>query len=117
GVLPVKEENIAKKWRLQPGKMLLIDLEEGRIISDDELKRDLAARHPYEQWLKRTQIQVGDLPLPKKPVKKKTNVSLLDLQQAFGYTQEAIKLLMTPMAHTGQEAIGSMGTDTPVSVL
>jgi glutamate synthase (NADPH/NADH) large chain len=117
GVLPVKEENIAKKWRLQPGKMLLIDMEEGRIISDDELKRDLAARHPYEQWLKRTQIQVGDLPLAKKPAKKKTNVALIDLQQAFGYTQESLKFLMAPMAHTGQEAVGSMGTDTPVSVL
>jgi glutamate synthase (NADPH) large chain len=117
GVLPVPEANIAKKWRLQPGKMLLIDLDEGRIISDDELKRDLAARHPYEQWLKRTQIQVGDLPLPKKPAKKKTNVALLDLQQAFGYTQESLKFLMAPMAHTGQEAVGSMGTDTPVAVL
>ncbi|MEQ1649327.1 MAG: glutamate synthase large subunit [Hyphomicrobiaceae bacterium] len=117
GVLPVDEANIAKKWRLQPGKMLLIDLDEGRIISDDELKRDLSSRNPYEVWLKRTQVQVGDLPLPKKPVKKKTNVSLLDLQQAFGYSQEGLKLLMSPMAHTGQEAIGSMGTDTPVSVL
>ena len=117
GVLPVAEENIAKKWRLQPGKMLLIDLEEGRIISDDDLKADLASRHPYEQWLKRTQIQVGDLPLPKKVTRKKSNVALLDLQQAFGYTQESLKFLMAPMAHTGQEAVGSMGTDTPVSVL
>ncbi len=117
GVLPVKEENIAKKWRLQPGKMLLIDLDKGRIISDDELKKDLAAKHPYETWLKRTQVQVGDLPLPKKPVKKKTNVSVMDLQQAFGYTQESLKFLMAPMAQTGQEAVGSMGTDTPVSVL
>jgi glutamate synthase (NADPH) large chain len=117
GVLPVKEENIATKWRLQPGKMLLIDLEEGRIISDDELKRDLAARHPYEHWLKRTQIQVGDLPLAKNPAKKKSNVALLDLQQAFGYTQESLKFLMAPMAHTGQEAVGSMGTDTPLSAL
>ena len=117
GVLPVAEENIARKWRLQPGKMLLIDLEEGRIISDDDLKADLASRYPYEQWLKRTQIQVGDLPLPKKVARKKTNVALLDLQQAFGYTQESLKFLMAPMAHTGQEAVGSMGTDTPVSVL
>src|SRR5215510_12937507 len=117
GVLPVEEANIARKWRLQPGKMLLIDLEEGRIISDDDLKADLASRHPYEQWLKRTQVQVGDLPLPKKIARKKTNVALLDLQQAFGYTQESLKFLMAPMAHTGQEAVGSMGTDTPVSVL
>src|SRR5262252_7646785 len=117
GVLPVPEANIARKWRLQPGKMLLIDLEAGRIISDDELKADLASRHPYEQWLSRTQVQVGDLPLPKKVARKKTNVSVLDLQQAFGYTQESLKFLMAPMAHTGQEAVGSMGNDTPVSVL
>ena len=117
GVFPMAEENIASKWRLQPGKMLLIDLEQGKIISDDDLKADLASRHPYEQWLKRTQVQVGDLPLPKKPTRKTTNVALLDLQQAFGYTQESLKFLMAPMAHTGQEAVGSMGNDTPVSVL
>jgi glutamate synthase (NADPH/NADH) large chain len=117
GVLPVPEEQIARKWRLQPGKMLLIDLAEGRIISDDELKRDLSSRHPYEQWLKSAQIQVSDLPLPKKIVKKRSNVSLLDLQQAFGYTQESLKFLMAPMAQTGQEAVGSMGTDTPLSAL
>jgi glutamate synthase (NADPH/NADH) large chain len=117
GVLPIAEENIAKKWRLQPGKMLLIDLASGRIISDDELKRELAAKNPYEQWLKRTQIQVSDLPLPKKSPRKKSNVSLLDLQQAFGYTQESLKFLMAPMVQTGQEAIGSMGTDTPISAL
>jgi glutamate synthase (NADPH) large chain len=117
GVLPVAEDNIARKWRLQPGKMLLIDLEAGRIISDDELKADLAARHPYEQWLKRTQVQVSELPLPKRIPRKKSNVALLDLQQAFGYTQESLKFLMAPMAHTGQEAVGSMGNDTPVSVL
>jgi len=102
GVLPVAEENVARKWRLQPGKMLLIDLEEGRIISDDDLKADLASRYPYEQWLKRTQVQVGDLPLPKKIARKKSNVALLDLQQAFGYTQESLKFLMTPMAHTAR---------------
>jgi len=117
GVLPVAEENIARKWRLQPGKMLLIDLEAGRIISDDDLKADLAARYPYEHWLKRTQINVSDLPLPKQGARKRTNVALLDLQQMFGYTQESLKFLMAPMAHTGQEAVGSMGNDTPVSVL
>jgi glutamate synthase (NADPH) large chain len=117
GVLPVAEANIARKWRLQPGKMLLIDLEGGRIISDEDLKADLAARYPYEQWLKRTQVQVSDLPLPKRIPRKNTNVSVLDLQQAFGYTQESLKFLMAPMAHTGQEAVGSMGNDTPVSVL
>ena len=117
GVLPVSEENIVKKWRLQPGKMLLIDLEKGRIVSDDELKAELAASHPYETWLKSTQIKVSELPLPPKKPVPKSNVSLLDLQQAFGYTQESLKFLMTPMAELGQEAIGSMGTDTPISAL
>jgi glutamate synthase (NADPH/NADH) large chain len=117
GVLPVAEERIAEKWRLQPGKMLLIDLEQGRIVSDDELKRDLAGRHPYESWLAQTQLQVSDLPLPKKVAPRKSNVHLLDLQQAFGYTQESLKFLMAPMAQTGQEAVGSMGTDTPISAL
>ncbi len=120
GVLPVAEEDIVQKWRLQPGKMLLIDLEKGRIVSDDELKAELSGKHPYQTWLSRTQIQVSDLPLPKSKAtgaKRATNVDLIDLQQAFGYTQESLKFLMAPMAHTGQEAIGSMGTDTPISAL
>jgi glutamate synthase (NADPH) large chain len=118
GVLPVKEENIVTKWRLQPGKMLLIDLEKGRIISDEELKSEIAASHPYETWLKRTQIKVADLPLPtKSAAAAKSNVALLDLQQAFGYTQESIKFLMAPMAEKGEEAVGSMGNDTPISAL
>ncbi|MGI9423872.1 MAG: glutamate synthase large subunit [Hyphomicrobiaceae bacterium] len=116
GVLPTPEENIVEKWRLQPGKMLLIDLAQGRIISDDELKADLAAKHPYQTWLDRAQITVSDLPAVNARAPK-TNVSLLDRQQAFGYTQESLKFLMAPMAHTGQEAIGSMGTDTPLSAL
>ena len=117
GVLPVPEENIIKKWRLQPGKMLLIDLEKGRIISDEELKTEIAASHPYETWLKSTQIKVADLPLPAKKTAAKSNISLLDLQQTFGYTQESIKFLMSPMAELGQEAVGSMGNDTPISAL
>ena len=118
GVLPVPEERIIQKWRLQPGKMLLIDLEKGRIVSDEELKSDIAASNPYETWLKRTQILVSELPLPKeKSAAKKSNVALLDLQQAFGYTQESLKLLMKPMAEAGQEAVGSMGNDTPISAL
>jgi glutamate synthase (NADPH) large chain len=118
GVLPVAEEMIVKKWRLQPGKMLLIDLEKGRIVSDEELKTELAAKHPYESWVKRTQIMVSDLPLAtKKAPPKLSNVGLLDLQQAFGYTQESLKFLMTPMAARGEEAVGSMGNDTPISAL
>jgi glutamate synthase (NADPH/NADH) large chain len=116
GVLPIPEERIIEKWRLQPGKMLLIDLEEGRIISDDEIKGQLSNAHPYKEWLKRTQIVLEEL----KPVQareSRTDVSLLDRQQAFGYTQEDLKLLMQPMAVTGQEAVGSMGSDTPISAL
>jgi glutamate synthase (NADPH) large chain len=116
GVLPIPEEKIVEKWRLQPGKMLLIDLEEGRIVSDDEIKQQLSNAHPYKEWLKRTQIVLEDL----KPVQareSRTDVSLLDRQQAFGYTSEDLKLLMQPMAVTGQEAVGSMGSDTPISAL
>uniref|UniRef100_UPI0039BD1A86 glutamate synthase large subunit n=1 Tax=Labrys okinawensis TaxID=346911 RepID=UPI0039BD1A86 len=116
GVLPIAEEDIVEKWRLQPGKMLLIDLEEGRIISDEEMKASLADANPYKEWLKRTQIVLETLP-PVEARASRTDVSLLDRQQAFGYTQEDIKLLLPPMATTGQEAVGSMGTDTPISAL
>jgi glutamate synthase (NADPH/NADH) large chain len=116
GTLPVKEESIIKKWRLQPGKMLLIDMEEGRIISDEELKSSLANQHPYRQWLDNTQLILEDLK-PVEPRALRRDVSLLDRQQAFGYTLEDTKILMSPMATTGQEAIGSMGTDTPISAM
>src|SRR5471032_1009538 len=116
GVLPNPEKDIVKKWRLQPGKMLLVDLDEGRLIPDEELKATLAKKHPYKEWLKRTQIVLEELPgsAEKTPI---SNLSLLDRQQAFGYTQEDLKLLMTPMGTTGEEAIGSMGNDTPISAL
>ncbi|MBX9875078.1 MAG: glutamate synthase subunit alpha, partial [Beijerinckiaceae bacterium] len=110
GVLPIPEEKIVQKWRLQPGKMLLIDLEEGRIISDDEIKKSLCLANPYQEWLKRTQIVLEELP-PVEARAQRTDVPLLDRQQAFGYTQEDTKILMAPMAVTGQEAVGSMGTD------
>jgi len=116
GVLPFPEEKIVEKWRLQPGKMLLIDLEKGRIVSDEEIKAELADAHPYQQWLDQTQIRVHELPGGSAPTSR-TNVSLLDRQQAFGYTQESTKFLMIPMAQAGQEAVGSMGTDTPLSAL
>ncbi|WP_337180890.1 glutamate synthase large subunit [Shinella sp.] len=116
GTLPVKEESIVRKWRLQPGKMLLIDMEEGRIISDEEVKSALADKHPYRDWLDNTQIILEDLG-PVEPRALRRDVSLRDRQQAFGYTQEDTRLLMSPMATTGQEAIGSMGTDTPISAM
>ncbi len=116
GVLPIPEEKIVTKWRLQPGKMLLVDLEQGRIVSDDEIKKELSLSHPYREWLARTQIKLEDLkPVESRPAR--ADVSLLDRQQAFGYTEEDLYLLMYPMAVTGQEAVGSMGTDTPVSPL
>jgi len=116
GVLPVPEADIVVKWRLQPGKMLLVDLEQGRLIPDEELKSQLAQSHPYEEWLERTQIVLEDLPAASEaaPI---SNLSLLDRQQVFGYTQEDLKILMTPMATTGEEAVGSMGNDTPISAL
>ncbi len=116
GVLDIPQNKIVKKWRLQPGKMFLIDLEAGRIIDDAELKTQLAASRPYRDWLNNTQIHLEDLPTVAAPAAA-TNGALLDRQQAFGYTQEDIKFLMTPMAATGQEAIGSMGNDTPLAVL
>ena len=116
GVLPIPEETIVRKWRLQPGKMLLIDLEQGRIVDDAEIKAQLAAAKPYAEWLGRTQIVLEDLPAAPPPPAADP-ATLLDRQQAFGYTQEDVKFLLTPMAVTGQEAVGSMGTDTPIAVL
>jgi glutamate synthase (NADPH/NADH) large chain len=116
GVLEFEEKSITRKWRLQPGKMLLIDLEERphRVRRGPQGR----ARHQVSvrEWLDRTQVLLKDMP-DAKPAAPKPNVSLLDRQQAFGYTQEDLKFLLAPMAQTGQEAIGSMGTDTPVSAL
>ena len=116
GVLPIPEEKIVTKWRLQPGKMLLVDLQEGRIVGDEEIKAALSNEHPYKEWVARTQIVLEDLK-PVEPRSSRTDVTLLDRQQAFGYTQEDTAILMAPMAVTGQEAVGSMGTDTPISAM
>ncbi len=116
GVLTVPEDKIVHKWRLQPGKMLLIDLEKGGIVSDDEIKAQLSNASPYQEWLNYGQVKVESLPHVE-PSQPKTNIPLLDRQQAFGYTQESWKFLLAPMIETGQEAIGSMGTDTPISAL
>jgi len=116
GVLPIPEKDIVKKWRLQPGKMLLVDLDEQRLIPDEELKATLAKSHPYKEWLANTQIVLEELPQTanEAPI---SNLALLDRQQTFGYTQEDLKILMMPMATTGEEAVGSMGNDTPISAL
>jgi len=116
GVLKIPEKDIVTKWRLQPGKMLLVDLVEGRLIPDEEIKAKLARSHPYGQWLERTQIVLEDLPSTNNG-HAKSNLTLLDRQQTFGYTQEDLKMLMAPMGTTGEEAVGSMGNDTPISAL
>ncbi len=115
GVLPIPQERIVKKWRLQPGKMLLIDLEEGRIIGDDEVKQQLASAKPYREWIGKSRYFVDDLPEVKS--RDKFTASLLDTQQAFGYTQEDFKFILEPMALNGEEATGSMGNDSPLPVL
>jgi glutamate synthase (NADPH/NADH) large chain len=120
GVLPIPEEKIVQKWRLQPGKMLLIDLEEGRIIGDDEIKKKLASEHPYDSWLKQTQWKLGDLPDPPEgtiPAVPNDPSTRLDLQQAFGYTTEDIQFFLEPMAQEADDPVGSMGTDTPIAAL
>ena len=119
GVLPFREEDITRKWRLQPGKMLLIDLEEGRIIEDAELKADLAEAHPYAKWLEQAQYKLEDLDViePELSEVPEPTDSLLQRQQSFGYTQEDISKFLEPMGLKGEDPIGSMGTDTPLAVL
>ncbi len=116
GVLDVPEESIVRKWRLEPGKMLLVDLEAGRIIDDDELKGVIAAAKPYQQWLDKTQIKLETLPDEVPPMPPPRSV-LLDRQQAFGYTQEDITQFLKPMALSAEDSTGAMGRDTPLAVL
>jgi glutamate synthase (NADPH) large chain len=116
GVLPVPENKIVRKWRLQPGKMFLIDLEQGRMIDDEELKANLANSKPYKQWIENLRIKLDDLSANSGTIPH-SDVPLLDRQQAFGYTQEDVKFLMSPMAQAGEEGIGSMGNDSPLAVL
>jgi len=133
GVLPIPEHRIVRKWRLQPGKMFLIDLEQGRMIDDEEVKASLANAKPYKRWIEDLRIRLDDvlrpvagadareLPIgetePQSSGVEATPPAMLDLQQAFGYTQEDIKFLMSPMAVNGEEGIGSMGNDSPLAVL
>ena len=115
GVLTFPQERIIKKWRLQPGKMLLIDMEQGRIIDDAEVKKDLAQAKPYKQWIEKSRYFLGDL--PKVDSKPKLSADLLDMQQAFGYTQEDLKFILQPMIANGEEGAGSMGNDSALPVL
>ena len=116
GVLPIPENKIVQKWRLQPGKMFLIDLEQGRIVDDEELKNQFANARPYRQWIENVRVKLDDIEVAEvKPAEFAT--PLLERQQAFGFTQEDIKFLMAPMATNGEEGIGSMGNDSPLAVL
>ncbi|WP_423679595.1 glutamate synthase-related protein [Undibacterium sp. WLHG33] len=115
GVLPIPESKIIQKWRLQPGKMFLIDLEAGRIIDDKEIKDTYANAKPYKQWIQSVRIKLSSLNAELEVAPEAA--TLLDRQQAFGYTQEDIKFLMAPMATNGEEAIGSMGNDSSLAVM
>ena len=136
GVLPIPESKIVRKWRLQPGKMFLIDLEQGRLIDDEEIKANLAYSKPYQQWIENLRIRLDDVTHPvagaaegrdapsqvlneesARAALDSPDAALLDLQQAFGMTQEDIKFLMAPMALNAEEGIGSMGNDSPLAVL
>jgi glutamate synthase (NADPH) large chain len=117
GVLDIPPENVLHKDRLQPGRMFLVDTEQGRIVGDEELKEGMAARKPYRKWLDQNLKRLVELPAAKRVPAEHEPETILTRQQAFGYTIEDLRLLMTPMALNGQEAVGSMGTDTPLACL
>ena len=119
GVLPIPESKIVKKWRLQPGKMFLIDMEQGRIIDDKELKDNLANAQAVQELDRRVRIKLDEIEPKAEDVEtqRREAAALLDRQQAFGYTQEDLKFLMAPMAQAGEEAVGSMGNDSPLAVM
>ncbi len=116
GVLDIEPSRILSKGRLQPGRMFLIDTEQGRIISDDELKQSMATGQPYQEWLGKNLLKLADVP-DAPHMAEPSHDTVLQRQQAFGYTFEDLRILMVPMAREGVEAIGSMGTDTPLAVL
>jgi glutamate synthase (NADPH/NADH) large chain len=115
GVLDVAQDKVVRKGRLQPGRMFLVDIEAGRIIEDEEIKSSLAAGAPYGEWLHAGIIRLSDLPAREHIIYPHSSV--LRRQRAFGYTEEELRVIITPMAKTGAEPIGSMGTDTPIAAL
>src|ERR1700761_5756116 len=117
GVLDIPQNKIIRKWRLQPGKMFLIDFEQGRIVDDEELKNQFASAKPYRQWIDNVRVKLDEIPVLAAPALEEDAGTLLDRQQAFGYTQEDIKFLLSPMAVLGEEGTGSMGNDSPLAVL
>jgi glutamate synthase (NADPH) large chain len=117
GVLPIDEKTVIKKGRLQPGKMLIVNIEEGRVISDEEVKGKVASAQPYGDWLTNFKIILEDLDDPKVVFTELSGPSTFKYQQVFGYTREDLETIIKPMALDGKEAIGSMGTDTPLAIL
>lgn len=113
GVLDIDPATVVRKGRLQPGRIFVVDTAQGRIIEDEELKADLAAEHPYQEWIDSGVLRLNDLPDAEPAPVTELNLA----QQAFGYTEEELRVILTPMARTGAEPIGSMGTDTPVAAL
>ncbi|GII90378.1 glutamate synthase large subunit [Sinosporangium siamense] len=115
GVLDIPQDRVVRKGRLQPGKMFLVDTAQGKIIEDDEIKSQLAAAEPYAEWLHAGLVRFEELPTRSREIP--THEALIKRQQTFGYTEEELRVILAPMAKTGYEPIGSMGTDTPVAVL
>jgi glutamate synthase (NADPH/NADH) large chain len=117
GVLPVEPSMIKENGRLQPGKMFVVDLEQGRIISDEELKQDICSRKPYDEWLNKYKIRLNELPEPRVMFTHLEEEQVFKYQKAFGYTKEDLETIIAPMAEEGKEPIGSMGSDVPLAVL
>ncbi|EKQ66698.1 glutamate synthase family protein [Leptolyngbyaceae cyanobacterium JSC-12] len=119
GVLPIEPERVAYKGRLQPGRMFLVNMEEGRIVADEEIKNSIATAQPYREWLNQHLVDLSQLPDDPPPSHSlpPSLPSTINLQTAFGYTFEDLRILLTPMARDGVEAVGSMGADTPLAVL
>ena len=117
GAVEIDQSTVIEKGRLTPGKMFVVDMEQGRIISDDEIKQQVCGRRPYADWINQYQIKLEELPEPRVMFTNLSEESIFNYQQVFGYTREDIDLLIKPMAIEGKEAIGSMGTDTPLAVL
>ncbi|TDH28960.1 glutamate synthase large subunit [Segetibacter sp. 3557_3] len=117
GVVPIDPSLIIEKGRLQPGKMFVVDLEQGKVISDDELKKTICSQKPYAEWLNKYKIRLEELPEPRVMFTHLEHDAIVKYQKAFGYTSEDIERIITPMAIDGKEPIGSMGTDVPLAVL
>ena len=117
GVLDIDQEKVISKGRLQPGKMFIVDMEQGRIIPDEEVKADICSRQPYQEWLDEYKIKTSVLPKSIRPYQNYSEDVLLKRQITFGYTSEDLRMILAPMSQTGMEAIGSMGVDTPLAIL